>query len=120
MARAPRRRRSTAGVRPGDGLGDDCSLIVIGGSAGGAAGARRHLGAPAARPPPPAAGIEAVHRAGGMTLVQDPATAQFRAMPEAAIASGAVDRVVPLMHIGAELSRLARGGRRAARTVSTH
>ena len=42
----------------------------------------------------------AVKRGGGLTLAQDPETAERREMPEAAIATGAVDRVATLEDIG--------------------
>jgi two-component system CheB/CheR fusion protein len=38
-------------------------------------------------------GVQDVHRAGGLVLVQDPACARFDGMPRSAIASGAVDAV---------------------------
>lgn len=43
-----------------------------------------------------AAGMKEVKAAGGLCLVQDPATATATAMPEAAIATGAADWVAPL------------------------
>ena len=51
-------------------------------------------------------GIERVKRRGGLTIAQDPATAERREMPDAAIATGAVDRVLALDEIGPELARL--------------
>ncbi|MEO8949232.1 MAG: CheR family methyltransferase [Mucilaginibacter sp.] len=39
-------------------------------------------------------GIEAIKHAGGIVLVQDPGTASFKGMPEAAIATDCVDRVL--------------------------
>ncbi|MEM8828428.1 MAG: chemotaxis protein CheB [Cyanobacteria bacterium P01_G01_bin.19] len=39
-------------------------------------------------------GLKAIHEAGGMTLVQDPATAEFDGMPSSAISTGTVDRVL--------------------------
>lgn len=39
-------------------------------------------------------GIEAIKHAGGIVLVQDPVTASFKGMPEAAIATDCVDRVL--------------------------
>ena len=39
-------------------------------------------------------GIEAIHHAGGMILVQDPITAKFDGMPNSAIASGFVDYIL--------------------------
>jgi two-component system, chemotaxis family, protein-glutamate methylesterase/glutaminase len=41
-------------------------------------------------------GITRVKRRGGLTIAQDPETAERRAMPQAAIATGAVDRVLAL------------------------
>jgi two-component system, chemotaxis family, protein-glutamate methylesterase/glutaminase len=43
-----------------------------------------------------ATGIRAIKRVGGTTIVQDPSTAERRAMPDAAIATECVDHVVPL------------------------
>lgn len=56
-----------------------------------------------------ATGIRAIREAGGTTLAQDPATADFRAMPEAAIATGCVDFVMPLADLGKTLNRLCSG-----------
>lgn len=39
-------------------------------------------------------GLQAINEAGGVTMVQDPATAEFDGMPESAIATGIVDRVL--------------------------
>jgi len=39
-------------------------------------------------------GVEAIKHAGGIVLVQEPATAGFKGMPEAAIATGCADRVL--------------------------
>ena len=54
-----------------------------------------------------AAGVEAVKAAGGVTFAQDPATAKFGAMPQAAAATGCVDFVLPPEGIAAELARIA-------------
>ncbi|MFI5991045.1 chemotaxis protein CheB [Streptomyces sp. NPDC051362] len=51
-----------------------------------------------------AMGVDVVKSRGGTVIVQDPASAQFRGMPEAAVATGAVDFVLPLGEI-AELIR---------------
>jgi two-component system chemotaxis response regulator CheB len=46
-----------------------------------------------------AAGLALVRDRGGMTIVQDPGTAERTEMPEAAIAAGAAQHVVPLAGI---------------------
>ena len=53
-----------------------------------------------------ASGLEAVKAAGGVTLAQDPETAEFSSMPEAAICRGCVDFVLPPEGIAAELATL--------------
>jgi chemotaxis methyl-accepting protein methylase/signal transduction histidine kinase/chemotaxis response regulator CheB len=55
-----------------------------------------------------AAGIEAVKAAGGVTLAQDRASAEFAAMPQAAAATGCVDFVLPPRRMAAELVRIGR------------
>jgi two-component system chemotaxis response regulator CheB len=50
-----------------------------------------------------ARGLQEIRAAGGYTIVQDPTTALGRAMPEAGIALGPVDAVVPLDAISARL-----------------
>ncbi len=55
-----------------------------------------------------AAGVEAIKAAGGVTFAQDLATAKFAAMPEAAVATGCVDFVLPPEGIAAELARIGR------------
>jgi two-component system chemotaxis response regulator CheB len=55
-----------------------------------------------------AEGLQAVKRAGGFTLVQEPGTAESPVMPQAAIASGAADKVLPLSDIAAFLVELCR------------
>lgn len=52
-------------------------------------------------------GLKRVKRRGGVTIVQDPATAEKREMPDAAIATGAVDHVLPLDGIAPKLAELA-------------
>ena len=53
-----------------------------------------------------AAGAEAVKAAGGTVIAQDEATSEHFGMPAAAIATGAVDTVLPLNEIAGELVRL--------------
>ncbi|WP_169796560.1 CheR family methyltransferase [Chondromyces crocatus] len=60
-----------------------------------------------------ALGLKAVSEAGGMTLVQDPATARHDGMPQSALATGAVDRVLPPAELAAELVAYARHLREA-------
>ena len=55
-----------------------------------------------------AAGLRKIKAAGGLAIVQDPAEAQARAMPAAAIAAAPVDHVAPLVAIGDLLRRYAR------------
>jgi two-component system chemotaxis response regulator CheB len=52
-----------------------------------------------------ARGLARIRAAGGVALVQDPATAESPEMPTAAITAGAVDRVLPLLAIADELVR---------------
>jgi|SRR4051794_6977653 len=59
-------------------------------------------------------GIARVRRRGGLTIAQDPATAERPAMPAAAIATGAVQHVLPLEEIGPFLARLSDQSRDAA------
>jgi two-component system chemotaxis response regulator CheB len=57
-------------------------------------------------------GVQAVCGMGGTVIAQDPASAEFGGMPRAAIASGAVEEVLPLAAIAPALVRLvARGSR---------
>ena len=41
-------------------------------------------------------GLKAVKAAGGMAMVQDPATAEYQRMPQSAIATGLADYVLPV------------------------
>jgi two-component system, chemotaxis family, protein-glutamate methylesterase/glutaminase len=61
-----------------------------------------------------AEGLLRVKERGGFVIVQDPATAEQPAMPEAAVATGAADRVLPLEGIGPCLTDLCRGDVRSA------
>lgn len=47
-----------------------------------------------------ARGLAAIHRVGGFTIVQQPATAEADAMPQAAIQATTVDRILNLEEIG--------------------
>jgi two-component system chemotaxis response regulator CheB len=47
-----------------------------------------------------AAGLAAIKRNGGVTIVQDPQTASRRTMPDAALAASPPDAVLPLEEIG--------------------
>ena len=53
-----------------------------------------------------ASGLARIKALGGMALVQDPQSAESRAMPEAAIAATDVDRVLPLSEIAPFLNEL--------------
>jgi two-component system chemotaxis response regulator CheB len=53
-------------------------------------------------------GMVAVKDAGGLTMAQDPTTAERPEMPEGAIGSGAVDLVLPIEGIALELNKLGR------------
>ena len=56
-----------------------------------------------------AAGLDAIRRAGGVTIVQDPATAQMPLMPESALLRGPADHVLPLAGIAGLLATLRSG-----------
>jgi two-component system, chemotaxis family, protein-glutamate methylesterase/glutaminase len=58
-----------------------------------------------------AEGLAAVKAQGGRAIVEDPATAECRTMPAAALAATAVDYVLPLEKIGDHLVTLAEGTR---------
>jgi two-component system chemotaxis response regulator CheB len=53
-----------------------------------------------------AAGLAAIKANGGVAIVQDPATASRKAMPEAALAASDADAVLPLAAIGPYLREL--------------
>jgi two-component system, chemotaxis family, protein-glutamate methylesterase/glutaminase len=53
-----------------------------------------------------AAGIQKVKQCGGVTIAQDPKTAQFPGMPTAAIQTQAVDLVLPLNQMAPTLVKL--------------
>ena len=51
-------------------------------------------------------GVRRVNRAGGFVIAQDPATAEATEMPQSAIDTGRVDRILPLERIGPYLVEL--------------
>jgi len=57
------------------------------------------------------AGIRAIKEAGGTTAAQDPSTAEFRTMPQAAIATNCVDFVSPISGLADLLVELCEGRR---------
>jgi two-component system chemotaxis response regulator CheB len=58
-----------------------------------------------------AAGLKRIKENGGYAVVQDPAFAEGPVMPEAAIASGAVDKILPLEEIAPFITALCAGQR---------
>lgn len=56
-----------------------------------------------------AEGCRAVKEGGGITIAEDPKTAAFRYMPEAAVRTGKVDHVLPVEAIGDWISSLVIG-----------
>lgn len=58
-----------------------------------------------------AMGARAVKSRGGTLIVQDPESAEFRGMPDAAVATGAADFVLPLDEIAPVLAGLVDAGR---------
>jgi two-component system chemotaxis response regulator CheB len=60
-------------------------------------------------------GLRRVRAAGGITVVQDPTTAEVAIMPAAAVATGAADKVLPLAEIAPFVVQVC--GRRTAGTV---
>jgi two-component system, chemotaxis family, protein-glutamate methylesterase/glutaminase len=58
-----------------------------------------------------AMGVRAIKSRGGTVIVEDPESAEFRGMPDAAVATGAVDFVLPLSEIAEVLTGLVEAGR---------
>lgn len=56
-----------------------------------------------------ALGTQAIRANGGLTIVQDPESAESTGMPTAAIKTGAVDLILPLDQIGKKLVELVMG-----------
>jgi two-component system chemotaxis response regulator CheB len=63
------------------------------------------------------AGLVAIKKCGGVTVVQDPAEATFPGMPQSALASGKVDHCVRLGEMGPLLEKLVRGPAGEAKAV---
>jgi two-component system chemotaxis response regulator CheB len=59
-----------------------------------------------------ARGLATIKECGGLTLIEEPATAQSREMPDAALAMAQPDRVLPLAEIAPFLSRLCQATKR--------
>lgn len=59
-------------------------------------------------------GLKEIKAKGGLILVQDPNEAEFDGMPQSAIATGLVDRILPIAEIPEALQRLAKTGPRIA------
>jgi len=57
-----------------------------------------------------AMGASAVRSRGGTVIAEDPALAEFRGMPEAVVAAGAVDFVLPLDEIASVIRGLVQAG----------
>ncbi|MGD2180642.1 chemotaxis protein CheB [Lusitaniella coriacea] len=53
-------------------------------------------------------GLRAINEAGGIVMVQDPATAEFDGMPETAIATGIADRILSPQALAQAIDQLAR------------
>src|SRR5215510_2926862 len=53
-----------------------------------------------------AVGIRAIKEAGGTTIAQDPASSEFKVMPQAAIATGCIDFVVPITEMARALKKI--------------
>lgn len=53
-------------------------------------------------------GLRAINEAGGLAMVQDPATAEFDGMPRTAIATGVVDRILSPQALAQEIYQLVR------------
>ncbi|HEY1574153.1 MAG TPA: chemotaxis protein CheB [Pseudonocardiaceae bacterium] len=56
-----------------------------------------------------AMGVSAIKSRGGTVIVEDPASAQFKGMPEAAVAASEIDFVLPLDEIGGVIAGLVGG-----------
>ena len=61
------------------------------------------------RMPPGWDGLKTIKECGGLTIVQDPTTAEADSMPKAAIEATTVDYVLPLQEIGSLLNTIVGG-----------
>lgn len=59
-------------------------------------------------------GVKKIKQMGGYVIVQDPKTAVASSMPEAAISSVKVDKILPLYNIGEYLVQLVNHSQRAS------
>lgn len=55
-------------------------------------------------------GISWIKESGGLTLAQSPDEAEYRSMPDSAVATGRVDVILPVGQLGPEVVRIWRGG----------
>jgi two-component system chemotaxis response regulator CheB len=55
-------------------------------------------------------GVRAIKKMGGRVIVEDPLTAEFSGMPQAALHTGSANLVLPLAEIGPAIVRLVREG----------
>ena len=60
-----------------------------------------------------ALGLAAIKARGGTTIVEEPSTAAYRVMPDAALSASVVDRVLPLVEIAAFLNSICQAGARS-------
>lgn len=60
-----------------------------------------------------ARGLAAIKARGGTTIVEEPATAAYRVMPDAALGATTVDRVLPLAEIAPFLNSICQAGARS-------
>jgi len=56
-----------------------------------------------------AAGLKLINSRGGLTIVQEPSTAEYSAMPEAAIAMSKIDHIIALDKIGKFITNISNG-----------
>lgn len=63
-----------------------------------------------------AAGMKEIKRRGGLTIAQDPTTAECGVMPGSAISLGVVDKVLPLESIGEYMTGVCCGERKSSGT----